>query len=381
MASTSNPSTTTLLALTVLATSAAITAAAVLLFQRQASSSSSSSTRETATTSNKSNNLPGDIRVVDLVVYPVKSCAGIRVKTAWVNEFGFAFDRLWIVVDRDGNMLTLREFPKMALIKPTLAFTDPSNETDPDAYSRGGTLTLSHVPTSSSVTIPFRKSFEGAKSVPIQVFNCLVDGVDEGDEAAKWLSKVLGAPARLLVKDPRTRRSLPAKHTPAPEAYSFNPQTSFTDGFPFLLTSTTSLDDVNARLKELSPSYPTLDVLNFRPNIVVAAPPGSRALAPYAEESFKTLAIGSARNIFYVASRCTRCQIPGIDVASGTPNAEVPKALHKFLRSDPGYGSQACFGMNLSHAAAGYFVRVGDPVVVVAFGVHNLKVGMWRPEM
>ncbi|KAI9316158.1 hypothetical protein DFJ73DRAFT_967744 [Zopfochytrium polystomum] len=192
MPSTSNPSTTTLLALTVLATSAAIAAAAVLLFQRRTSSSSSSS-REIATTTHKSNNLPGDIHVVDLVVYPAKSCAGIRLKAAWVNEFGFAFDRLWIVVDSDRNM-----FPKMALINSTLAFTDPSNETDPDAYSRGDTLTLSHEPTSSAVTIPFRKSFEGAKSVPIQDFNCLVDGVDEGGEAAKWLSNVLGAPARLL---------------------------------------------------------------------------------------------------------------------------------------------------------------------------------------
>ncbi|KAI9349005.1 hypothetical protein DFJ73DRAFT_834610 [Zopfochytrium polystomum] len=322
MAPTSNPSTTTLLALTVLATSAAITAAAVLLFQRQASSSSSSSTRETATTSYKCNNLPATSASL------ISSC--IRVKTAWVNEFGFAFDRLWIVVDRDGNMLTLREFPKMALIKPTLAFTDPSNETDPDAYSRGGTLTLSHEPTSSSVTIPFRKSFE--------VFNCLVDG------SGKWLSKVLGAPARLLVKDPRTRRSLPAKHTPAPEAYSFNPQTSFTDGFPFLLTSTT----------ELSPSYPTLGRSQLSPE-------HRRRRAPR-QSRFKNTRHRSACNIFYVASRCTRCQIPGIDVASGTPNAEVPKALHKFLRSDPGYGSQACFGMNLSHAAAGYIVRVGDPL-------------------
>ena len=37
--------------------------------------------------------------VVDLTVYPVKSCAGIAVAKAALTETGLRFDRSWMVVE------------------------------------------------------------------------------------------------------------------------------------------------------------------------------------------------------------------------------------------------------------------------------------------
>ena len=59
-------------------------------------------------------------RIAGLFVYPVKSCAGVRVEQALLLDTGLEFDRAWMVVDGDGNFLTQRELPRMALVQPQL---------------------------------------------------------------------------------------------------------------------------------------------------------------------------------------------------------------------------------------------------------------------
>ena len=55
-----------------------------------------------------------------LFVYPIKSCAGVEVQEAILTETGLEFDRAWMVVDEQGEFLTQRELPRMALVKPQL---------------------------------------------------------------------------------------------------------------------------------------------------------------------------------------------------------------------------------------------------------------------
>ena len=55
-----------------------------------------------------------------LYVYPIKSCAGVAVQDAILTETGLEFDRAWMVVDAQGQFLTQREFPRMALIQPQI---------------------------------------------------------------------------------------------------------------------------------------------------------------------------------------------------------------------------------------------------------------------
>ena len=52
-----------------------------------------------------------------LYVYPIKSCAGVAVQDAILTETGLEFDRAWMVVDGQGEFLTQRELPRMALIQ------------------------------------------------------------------------------------------------------------------------------------------------------------------------------------------------------------------------------------------------------------------------
>jgi uncharacterized protein YcbX len=61
-----------------------------------------------------------EARIAALWVFPIKSCAGISVQQAVLTPTGLAHDRAWMVVDVDGEMVTQRELPRMALIQPEL---------------------------------------------------------------------------------------------------------------------------------------------------------------------------------------------------------------------------------------------------------------------
>src|SRR5262245_48345129 len=59
-------------------------------------------------------------RIARLFVYPVKSCAGVELTEAVLTETGLDLDRAWMVVDGDGQFVTQRELPRMALVRPQL---------------------------------------------------------------------------------------------------------------------------------------------------------------------------------------------------------------------------------------------------------------------
>jgi uncharacterized protein YcbX len=46
--------------------------------------------------------------IVQLYVYPVKSCAGVAVQEAYLTETGLDLDRAWMVVDEHNAFLTQR---------------------------------------------------------------------------------------------------------------------------------------------------------------------------------------------------------------------------------------------------------------------------------
>ncbi|KAJ1563166.1 hypothetical protein HK405_011358 [Cladochytrium tenue] len=364
---------------------AAAAAAAASAYRKAAAVASSKATRA---------------RVTAIFIHPIKSCAALPLPSAWVGPCGFEFDRQWIVYAvKKGElqtMMTLRDLPRMALIHPRLVFDDPESSNAPGAYSRGGHLALSAPGMAQDLVVPFRSSFEGLKATSIEVFNDTVSAIDEGDVAAKWLSTFLQVEVRLFVKDPRVARTLDERHTPDDTAFTYRPQTAFSDVFPFLLASTESLSDVNRRLSTMDNPAPEVGMRNFRPNLVVGpdttTTPGSAsgkgsdaavtgpALGAYDEESWRTIRVSGHR--FYVASRCLRCEIPGVDPVLGTSSSSsaITRALSRFRRVDPGAPLESCFGMHAAAAETEFRVAVGDPVVVDSFDTsHNMKVGIWRP--
>jgi len=58
-----------------------------------------------------------EIKISRLTVYPLKSCKGIDVKRARLTETGFEWDRCFCVIDKDGEFISQRTVPELALVE------------------------------------------------------------------------------------------------------------------------------------------------------------------------------------------------------------------------------------------------------------------------
>lgn len=62
------------------------------------------------------------VSITEIIIYPIKSTAGIPVDACAVHAQGLAMDRRWMVVDEDGGFLSGREFPALTQIRTQLEY-------------------------------------------------------------------------------------------------------------------------------------------------------------------------------------------------------------------------------------------------------------------
>lgn len=58
----------------------------------------------------------GSARIVAMFVYPIKSCAGVRVSNWPVTAQGLLFDRCFAIVTESGKVINQKNYPQLALI-------------------------------------------------------------------------------------------------------------------------------------------------------------------------------------------------------------------------------------------------------------------------
>lgn len=265
------------------------------------------------------------MRVSSLWVHPVKSCRGVRLDRAELEETGLRHDRRWMVVDRDGRFVSQREHPELATVSVTvwgdhLALTVHGH----------GALAL---PLDPGPDAPPRR---------VTVWRDAVDARRASPDAASWLQTTLGLDADLVWMPPGSARAVDPAYARASD------RVAFADGFPLLLAAEASLDALNARLARPTPME------RFRPNVVVA---GSE---PFEEDRWSAFRLGLVR--CRAVKPCARCVIVDTDPWTGERTAEPLKTLSGFRTRD----SKVYFAQNVVHArdAVGQWVAVGDDVVV-----------------
>lgn len=267
-------------------------------------------------------------KVTGLYIYPVKSCAGIALKSAHCSDLGLRHDREWAVVGENGKVITQRDFAKMALIQTAVSDDD------------GGKLTLSVANSGSSRLAPLVVSSSAAREpMRADVWGTVTGGFDAGDEAAEWLSAYLDARVRLVRKDLSDER-LTKIAKPDGE---FAPLTYY-DAMPVLIMSEESLSDLNSRMEHGVP----MD--RFRPSIVVSG------LGPFGEDNTDELRIGEIK--LYRGKPCARCVIITIDQSTGEKRDTEPlRALSKYRLQ----GEKAMMGQYFMPAGSG-MISVGNEV-------------------
>ncbi len=271
--------------------------------------------------------------IAQLWVYPVKSCAGISLTEAELTDTGLLYDRAWMVVDADGEFVTQRELPRMALIQTAFKM---------------GQLVLR-----APGMLALHLALDAAEGpLKVRVWDDDVQACDMGDLAAQWFSDFLGQPLRLARFDPEVRRVSSLKWTGGREAV-----TQFADGFSLLVTSTASLDELNTRLG--AAGHKPVEMLRFRPNIVLAG------VEAHDEDRVGVMRIGTgdgASALIEPVKPCGRCPIPNIDPATAVSSPEVNDTLQVY-RQDPRLGGAITFGMNaIVLEGDGQVLRVGQPV-------------------
>ncbi|WP_444996986.1 MOSC domain-containing protein [Aliikangiella sp. IMCC44359] len=257
----------------------------------------------------------------NISIYPVKSLGRIQLDQAEVTVLGLKNDRTMMLVDEKKMFITQRKYPQLALIQ-----TQQSND-----------ALLINAPNMPALKVK-PSDFETTPT-QITIWKDLCHGYLANQSINQWFSQYLGFPVQLVNyahKHPRKTDPIYSQE---------NDYVSFADGFPLLVISQASLDDLNSRLEQ------PISMARFRPNLVI------ENCTAYAEDSWKSLKIGNVT--FEAVKTCSRCILTTVDPETGikSDNGEPLKTLSQYRRTDNGI----IFGMNLIPRTTGS-IKLGDPV-------------------
>lgn len=225
-------------------------------------------------------------------IYPVKSCRGIPLDRARIGPRGLEWDRNWMAVDVRGQFLSQRTHPKLARVQPRFE-------------ERALALGTEDLPT---LRVPLEP--QGAPR-EVVVWRDRCAALDQGEEAARWFSALLGIDARLVRIAPDAVRE--ADRTYAGEHAA---PVAFNDAYPLLVVNAASHADLNMRMPAPVP------LERFRPNLVV------EGWQPWEEDEIDTLRIGAMT--LRLVKPCTRCVITATDQATGERSTDPLPVLRQF---------------------------------------------------
>lgn len=246
------------------------------------------------------------ITLSSLIYYPIKACRGHEVEAWNVGRMGLDLDRRLMVVTPEGEFLTQRQIAKLALITPV---------------REDGVLTLS-APNMDSLQVAIRTS---GHSWSVNIWKSKgVQAIDQGEEAVEWLSDFLDSSVRLVHIADGYKRLVNQEY-----AVNADDHTGFADGYPILIISEESLQDLNSRLETPVPMN------RFRPSIVV------KGCEPYAEDTWNRIQLGDVK--LAIVKPCARCEVTTIDKETLERRKEPLKTLGKYRKHALG----AIFGQNV----------------------------------
>jgi uncharacterized protein YcbX len=275
------------------------------------------------------------VSVTELNVYPVKSLAGISLRSATLTPKGLLHDRKFMLVMPNGRFMTQRQFPQMALIKTAI-------ERDNLVLYKQGM---------GEFVLPMTQEATGFLSTQVWKDDCEVE--DLGVDIANWFTKALDLnfqPSFVRMKNSFERL------LSNPERYGKGTTTDFADGAPYLVANTSSLDALNEQLQKKR--IGAVEMNRFRPNIVIAG------LAAF--EEHRVSGIMSPAYMLKFCYPCERCIVTTIDqqTAIKDPQMEPFKTLRSLnpmpKKKSPAFAENATF-----IAPQERQINVGDELTIV----------------
>ena len=253
--------------------------------------------------------------ISELYHYPVKSCAGVRLRSGVLGMAGLGYDRRFLVTDLAGTYRSQRRDPLLATVQPTI---------------EDGLLTLS---APGAGTLEVAVDDTGPRR-PVSLFGEPYTGIDQGEDVAAWFTAVLGRPSRLVLAPPEHHR-VTGGRTTGTSAYA--------DSCAVHVLSSASLRELNDRI-----DGPPVPMSRFRPNVVVDG------WDAHEEDRVRYLTAGTAELAY--AKPAIRCAITMVDQLTGTRAGPEPlRTLATYRRADGG----VAFGAKYAVVRPG-LLSVGD---------------------
>lgn len=257
--------------------------------------------------------------VKEIYIYPIKSLAGISLKSANAEEMGFENDRRWMLINTENVHVTQREYPIMSQFYPEIL---------------GDKIQI----TFEGETHDFSINEHLDNAIESQVWDDKSEVFEVNKNSSKWFSDKLGFECKLV----KINNIGDRKHESSRTNETYN--VSLADGYPYLLIGTESIDFLNEKLEE------KITIKRFRPNIVVSTKNA------HEEDDFKDFKIGEVQ--FKNIKPCGRCIMVNNDPQKGIVKKEPLKTLSKYRNVD----NSVLFGTNLVSLNSG-IISVGDEVI------------------
>ncbi|MDO5769327.1 MAG: MOSC domain-containing protein [Psychrobacter sp.] len=257
--------------------------------------------------------------------YPVKSLGGNCIDRAQIGFEGMTHDRRWLITDPDGRFITARRYPQMLLWQATMDANHNLTLTAPN----GDSQSISALNCGQPCQVSVWKDEFIAYTAP--------------DAINQWLSSRLDTLCQLHYLGETSQRPLLNQAT----------KLTFADSAPYLLTTQSSLGELNRHLTDC------VSMTHFRPNLVIEGD-----FAPWIEESWREIRIGEVDFEFF--KLCTRCVMINMNPNTGqkSPTHEPYKTLQRLRKEHPTLSHETVFGIHLIAKNSG-MVQQGDRVEVI----------------
>ena len=275
--------------------------------------------------------------ISDLVVYPIKGCRGISLKTATICPTGLLHDHTFLIVarkteDAPYETVTIKQCPALVHVQPSF---------------EASRMRIMYTKTGESILVDLEPEVTEYRRLPDTVKLWVYpykQPIDLGSEIGRFFRQVVGVQGqdvRLCYRstEPRTI----AGNMPPRTAQGGKKQieAGLHAAFPLLVASASSLSELNSRFPESHP----FEMDRFRANIIIDN------LEPWSEDSWLTIDLipnqGDLRvQRVHITARCGRCVVTTYDLSTSRPGPEPLRELRKYRNIDKGDQAKSpVFGM------------------------------------
>lgn len=282
-------------------------------------------------------------RIEHISFHPVKGAGALETPRALLTKEGIEGDRQFMIVralpDENGifHFITQRDRRDKADKAQGLAVLSQIKP------QRSGDMLLLTWQGSDTIEVP--NDVNTGHEIPVQIWDDVVQAVDQGDRLAEWLSDHLQLQTRLV-------KAAGSFHRDARQNYVENANTvRFQDGYPVHWFFQESVDELSQIAGEPVPWQ------SFRPNIVASGSPAQTEHVIYS---------GEIAGIPFIDPKpCDRCPVTNVNQATGEiKNGRALTHLAKYKRWRKNTGEQAViFGENMLPLAEGE-IQVGDEIAL-----------------